>query len=72
MTQLLSLRRKKSGSLSTFKLIRLFRGENGIWRYEIERTGKVRWSSLHTRDEAQARAMYDRIAKTLAEWDAKP
>ena len=29
------------------------------------------WSSLHTRDEAKARDVYERIAKTLAEWNAE-
>ena len=71
MTPLLSLQRRRGGSLSTCKLIRLFRGENGIWRYEIERTGKIYWSSLHTRDEARARGIYERIERTLAEWDAE-
>ena len=70
MTRLV-LQQSKCGSLSAFKLIRLFRGDNGIWRYEIERTGKVYWSSLHTRDEARARGVYERIERTLAEWDAE-
>ena len=70
MTRLV-LPQHKGGSLSTFKLIRLFQADNGIWRYEIERWGKVYWSSLRTRDEAKARDVYERIAKTLAEWNAE-
>ena len=62
---------QKGGSLATFKLRRLYQADNGIWRYEIERTGKVYWSSLHTRDEAQARGVYERMAKMLAEWNAR-
>ena len=64
-------RLQHGGSLATFKLIRLYQADNGIWRYEIERTGKVYWSSLHTRDEAKARGVYERMAKTLAEWNAR-
>jgi hypothetical protein len=45
----------------TIRLLRLFRSEKGIWRYEIERNGEVRWSSLRTRDEKKARAHYDKL-----------
>ena len=69
MTRLM-LPQHKGGSLATFKLIRLYQGANGIWRYEIERRGKVYWSSLHTRNEAHARGVYERMARTLAEWNA--
>jgi hypothetical protein len=49
------------------KLKRLFRSERGIWRYEIERpNGDIRWSSLHTRDEQKARALYARMEQWLA------
>ena len=64
-------RLQNGGSLATFKLRRLYQADNGIWRYEIERTGKVYWSSLHTRDEAKARGVYERMAKTLAEWNTR-
>lgn len=56
------------GSLATFKLIRLYRSDKGIWRYEIERSGNLYHASLHTRDEAKARAVYDRMYRTLSEW----
>ena len=69
MTRLM-LPQHKGGSLATFKLRRLYQGENGIWRYDIERAGKAYWASLHTRDEGHARGVYERMAKTLAEWNA--
>ena len=56
-------------SLATFKPLRLYQSENGIWRYDIERNGKVYYASLHTRDEAKARAVYERMEKTLMEWE---
>ena len=65
-------RLKHRGSLTTFKLLRLYQSERGIWHYEIERWGKVYWSSLHTRDEVKARGMYERIKKTLDEWSEAP
>jgi hypothetical protein len=60
------------GSLASYKPLRIYQGENGIWRYEIERFGKVRWSSLHTRDESKARAVWDRMVAALARWEADP
>ena len=51
-----------SRRLQCSRLVRLYQSERGIWRYEIERGGgKVRWASLHTRDEAKARRMYERM-----------
>jgi hypothetical protein len=47
----------------TFRLLRLYRSDKGIWRYEIERDGEVRWSSLRTRSERVARAKYERLAR---------
>ena len=38
------------GSLATFKLIRLYRSDKGIWRYEIERSG-----NLYSRQPPHAR-----------------
>lgn len=43
------------------RLVRLYQSEKGIWRYEIERGGVVRWASLHTRNELAARAAYERM-----------
>ena len=59
------------GSLTAFKLTRLYRSEKGIWRYEIERDGRLYYASLHTRDEAHARGMYARIAKVLSDWETE-
>ena len=56
-------------SLATFRPLRLYQSDRGIWRYDIERNGKVYYASLHTRDEARARAFYERMEKTLAEWE---
>jgi hypothetical protein len=47
------------------RLVRLFKSDKGIWRYEIERDGEVRWTSLHTRNEKRAREKYDRLEKWL-------
>lgn len=35
--------------------VRLYQADNGIWRGEIKRGGRLRWFSLHTRDEVKAR-----------------
>ena len=35
----------------------------------IVRDGKVYYASLHTRDEAKACAVYERMEKTLMEWE---
>ncbi len=48
------------------KMLRLYQSDKGIWRYEVERYGKVSWSSLHTRDERVARATYERIKARIA------
>jgi len=64
----LQLNSRKSGSLATFRLKRLYRSDKGIWRYDIERNGKVYYASLHTRDEGKARSVYNRMAKTLDAW----
>lgn len=45
----------------TVKLLRLYRSEKGIWRYDLERDGKLFWASLHTRDEREARETYAKI-----------
>lgn len=34
---------------------RIYQSELGIWRAEIKRSGVIRWFSLRTRDEAEAR-----------------
>jgi hypothetical protein len=47
------------------RLVRLFKSDKGIWRYEIERDGEVRWASLHTRNEKRAREQYERLEKWL-------
>jgi nitric oxide synthase oxygenase domain/subunit len=39
----------------------MFRSDRGIWRYEVERNGRLYWSSLHTRDEKKARTKYERM-----------
>ena len=52
-------------SSSNPRLVRLFQSDKGIWRYEIERDGEVRWTSLHTRNEKRAREKYDRLEKWL-------
>jgi hypothetical protein len=48
------------------KLIRLYRSDKGIWRFEMERDGTLYWASLLTRDEAKARAKYERMERILA------
>jgi hypothetical protein len=47
--------------VTTFRLLRLYRSDKGVWRYDLERDGVVRYSSLRTRDERKARADYERI-----------
>lgn len=51
------------------RLVRLYQSEKGIWRYDIERHGIVHWSSLHTRDEAKARAAYERMRVKFDEYE---
>ena len=51
-----------------FRLVRLFQSEKGIWRYEIEKRGKVFWASLNTRDERKAREFYERMERTIDRW----
>jgi hypothetical protein len=51
------------------KVLRIFKSDRGIWQIEFERNGKVVWSSLRTRDEAEAnrkRQRYERICKAEA------
>lgn len=43
------------------RVLRLYRTDKGIWHYEIERDGRVYWSSLHTKKEILARARFERI-----------
>jgi hypothetical protein len=43
------------------RAVRLYQGDNGIWRCESERGGVIRWSSLNTRDKAKAESLYQRI-----------
>ena len=56
------------GSLATFLLDPALPFRQGIWRYLTERSGNLYHASLHTRDEAKARAVYDRMYRTLSEW----
>jgi hypothetical protein len=49
------------------RLLRLYRSDKGIWRYEIERDGQVRWSSLRTRNESVARRKFERMKKAFEE-----
>lgn len=48
------------------RFIRIYKAENGIWRIDIERDGVVRWSSLRTRDEGEAKWMAQRYCESLA------
>jgi hypothetical protein len=48
-----------------YRLVRLYLSEKGIWCYEFERDGKIRWSSLCTRDEGEARKIYEHLCKRL-------
>jgi hypothetical protein len=48
------------------RLVRLYRSAKRIWRYEIERDGVIRWSSLHTRDEVVAREKYRKLQEIFA------
>ena len=57
-----------SRRIQNYRLVRLFRSERGIWRYEAERDGELRWASLHTRNEATARRMYERMKANVEEW----
>ena len=56
-------------SAPPFRLVRLFRSERGIWRYEIEKRGKIYWASLNTRDEVKARTWYERMKQTIEQWE---
>jgi len=60
----------QNGPDQTNRMVRLYLSERGIWHYEVERDGIVKWSSLHTRDEGEARRKYDRMqrAYTEASW----
>lgn len=49
------------------RLLRLYRSEKGIWRYEIERNGELRWVSLHTKDEHKARLAYASLKQWIGE-----
>ena len=57
------------------RLLRLYRSDKGIWRYDIERDdGRVRWSSLNTRSEHIAWQKFERMKTTMAgaaEWYAQ-
>ncbi len=48
------------------RLVRLYPSPKGIWRYEIERGGVIHWSSLHTRNEGEARRKYDALQRVLS------
>lgn len=42
--------------------VRIYRSAKGIWRIEYERAdGSLRWSTLGTRDEAKAKADFERL-----------
>lgn len=50
------------------RLVRLYLSEKGIWHYEIERDGIVKWGSLHTRNEGEARRKYESLQGALMEY----
>ena len=52
----------------SYRIVRLYQSDRGIWRYEVERDGELRWASLHTRDETKARRMFDRMRADIEEW----
>ena len=52
----------------SYRIVRLYQSDRGVWRYEAERDGELRWASLHTRDEAKARRMFDRMRADIEEW----
>ncbi len=53
---------------TTARLLRLYQSEKGIWHYEIERDGIVKWSSLGTRDERVARRKYESLKSAFMEY----
>jgi hypothetical protein len=53
---------------TTIRLVRLYLSEKGIWHYDIERNGIVKWSSLGTRDEGEARRKYESLQERLMEY----
>lgn len=48
----------------SLKYIRIYKSERGVWHCEIERDGVLRWHSLHTKDEAEAKRKADRYKAT--------
>ena len=52
----------------SYRIVRLYQSDRGVWRYEAERDGELRWASLHTSDEAKARRMFDRMRADIEEW----
>ncbi len=54
------------------RMMRLYRSETGIWHYETERDGRMRWASLHTRDENKARRKYDNLRAAIAALQVEP
>jgi hypothetical protein len=51
------------------KFLRLYQSDKGIWRYEIERNGKVYWTSLRTRSRTKAERDYRRMKQWLIDWE---
>jgi hypothetical protein len=47
------------------RMVRLYRSDKGIWRYEIERDGQIRWSSLRTKNERIARQRFEKMKRDL-------
>ena len=47
------------------RYLRIYQSDKGIWHYEIERNGKITWSSLRTRDEGEARRKFARMVESL-------
>lgn len=54
------------------RLLRLYRSDKGVWRYDLNRDGKVYWSSLRTRDEAKARMLYAKMQEAISLLEACP
>jgi hypothetical protein len=53
--------------------VQIYRSPKGIWHIEYERMdGQHRWSTLGTRNEAKAKAEFEKMKLALERaWDAK-
>ena len=45
------------------RLLRMYQSDKGIWHYEMERNGVKCFSSLRTRNDADARFAYERLRR---------